>query len=139
MFGRKRCAPPRLPLLDVSRMAVDTVLDAMPVAAIVADVDGRLVYANAAADRMFGYPDLVGCHLQALIPERSRGIHVAHRTAYQLDPTPKPMGPDREVWALRKDGTEFRCEIGLLPLNHHLTAAVIHRVRDQRPGPLNPR
>jgi len=52
-------------------------VDAMADAVIVADADGTIVYWNAAAERVFGWPaaEAVGQSLDLIIPERQRRSH----------------------------------------------------------------
>lgn len=52
-------------------------VDAMADAVIVADADGTIVYWNAAAERVFGWPasEAVGQSLDVIIPERQRRAH----------------------------------------------------------------
>ncbi len=93
-------------------------LEAAPDAMVIADRDGRIVLANRQAQTLFGYdPDeLVGQAVEALIPESYRGGHVHHRERYVADPHTRPMGADLELFARRKDGTEFPVEISLSPV-----------------------
>jgi PAS domain S-box-containing protein len=76
---------------------------------------GRIVLANTAAERMFGYPraELLGQPLEILLPERIRETHVAHRTGYFAEPRVRPMGIGLDLSGRRKDGTEFPVEISL--------------------------
>jgi PAS domain S-box-containing protein len=73
------------------------------------------VFANAQSETLFGYSraELVGQPLEMLVPERLRARHLAHRDAYAAAPRTWPMGADRELFGLRKDGTEFPAEITL--------------------------
>ncbi|KKL26783.1 hypothetical protein LCGC14_2391780, partial [marine sediment metagenome] len=80
--------------------------------------DGRIAFASAAAERMFGYGpgELDGQAIETLVPERSRDEHVGHRTDYASHPEPRPMGKGLTLAGRRKDGTEFPVEISLSPL-----------------------
>jgi hypothetical protein len=67
---------------------------------------------------MFGYTrnELLGSPVDLLVPERFRDRHPAHRTGYAREPRVRSMGEGRELYGLRKDGTEFPVEISLSPL-----------------------
>jgi PAS domain S-box-containing protein len=76
---------------------------------------GRIVLANTAAERMFGYPraELLGQPLEILLPERIRETHVAHRADYFAEPRVRPMGIGLDLSGRQKDGAEFPVEISL--------------------------
>src|SRR5213078_2038526 len=48
--------------------------------------------------------------------ERFAGQHPAHRATFLAAPTARAMGAGRELFARRKDGSEFPVEIGLNPI-----------------------
>src|SRR5262249_28577671 len=52
-----------------------------------------------------------------LIPERFRSGHARLRKAYAEAPQARPMGAGRDLWARRKDGSEFPIEINLNPIS----------------------
>jgi PAS domain S-box-containing protein len=95
------------------------------------DRNGMVVLANSQMERMFGYDrqDLLGQPLETLLPERYRGQHPGHREGFLTDPKVRPMGAGRELFGLRKNGSEFPVEIGLNPVNTpkgtHVLASVI--------------
>ena len=101
-----------------AEQARDSIIDAAPVAMLVADPDGHIRRVNRHLKEMFGYQtdELVGQPVETFIPESVRARHREQRAAFQQAPTKREMGPDRELLALRKDGTEFPIEAGL---NHH--------------------
>lgn len=105
---------PRLAAEERFRRAVE----AAPSAMILADARGQIVFANSQAERMFGYAEaaLVGLSVDLLVPARIRERHVTVREGYVKSPQPRFMGAGRDLFALRKDGTEFPVEIGLSPL-----------------------
>src|SRR5260221_153556 len=79
---------------------------------------GRIEMVNTQAERVFGYArtELLGQPVEMLVPERFRGHHPGLRGAFFADPRSRPMGAGRDLYGLRKDGSEFPVEIGLNPI-----------------------
>ena len=82
------------------------------------DESGLIVYANPQVEATFGYEraELLGRSIELLLPERVAGRHVAHRAAFVAHPVARPMGTRLELFARRKDGTEFPVDISLSPI-----------------------
>ena len=95
------------------------VVEAAPNAMVLIDLDGNIVMVNAQAERDFGYSrsELVGQRVEMLVPERFRSHHPELRNAFLADPRSRPMGAGRELYGLKKDGSEFPVEIGLNPID----------------------
>jgi len=95
------------------------VVEASPTALVLAGRFGRIEMVNGQAERMFGYERtaLHGQPLEILLPERFRHGHVALRDGFFTNMSPRMMGEGRDLFGLRKDGTEFRLEIGLNPID----------------------
>ena len=55
--------------------------------------------------------------VEQLVPERFRARHPGFREPFFSAPQTRAMGAGRDLYALRKDGTEVPVEIGLNPLN----------------------
>jgi PAS domain S-box-containing protein len=94
------------------------VVEAAPNAMVMVDPAGKIVMVNTQAERVFGYSrtELVGQPVEMLVPERFRSHHPELRTAFFSDPRPRPMGAGRDLYGLKKDGSEFPVEIGLNPI-----------------------
>ena len=88
---------------------------------LVVDKAGRIVLANPALDRMFGYGpgELLGQTLEILLPEAVRCLHGEQFTNYMDAPTARPMGFGRDLNGRRKDGSVFPVEISLSPFTEH--------------------
>lgn len=78
---------------------------------------GSITDLNEHAEALFGYPreELLDRPIGILLPERFRTGHDALRNAYEADPIARPMGSERYLHGLRKDGGEIRIEIALMP------------------------
>src|SRR5438046_7793321 len=95
------------------------VLDAAPNAMIMVDSAGVISFANAPAATVFGYSlsELIGRHIETLIPERFRDRHVGYRKGFLSQPSSRAMGAGRDLFGRRKDGSEFPVEVGLNPIH----------------------
>lgn len=108
------------------------VLEAAPDATIVTDGDGRVVFVNHLAEEMFGYPrgELLGEHVERLVPIDRRGDHAGLRQGYLDHPTARPMGAGVELSGQRADGTTFDAEISLSPLTANGQTYAMASIRD---------
>ena len=104
--------------MELSNELARQLLDAAPDPSIVVSADGTIVYANARVAEVLGYTpaELIGRHMEVLLPERFRAIHPDHRIEYFCHPSPRPMGTGLELFALCKDGDEIPVEISLNPV-----------------------
>ena len=82
------------------------------------DAQGHIVLVNRAVERIFGYhrEELLGESIELLVPERFRARHPADRHGFFSAPREREMGAGRDLFGLRKDGTEIPVEIGLNPI-----------------------
>ena len=108
------------------------VLTSTPDAMIIFDRDGAVLFANHQATTLFGYSrdEFSGLAVEALLPERFRERHVAHRGRYTADPRLRPMGTGLDLLARRKDGCEFPIEVSLSPVEENGTTIVTAAIRD---------
>jgi PAS domain S-box-containing protein len=104
------------PLLDEAGLFRD-LLDAAPDAMLIVDEAGRIVFANASAETLFGYTrdELFGELVEVLVPASVRRPHIKHREGFSAEPHKRPMGTGLDLKAVRKDGSEFPVEISLSP------------------------
>ncbi len=92
--------------------------EASPSGIILVNDRGHIVLVNSQIEKLFGYQreELVGKLVDILVPERFASQHPAHRAEFVAAPTARAMGAGRELFARRKDGSEFPVEIGLSPI-----------------------
>ncbi|MBL7709891.1 MAG: PAS domain-containing sensor histidine kinase [Chitinophagaceae bacterium] len=76
---------------------------------------GQIVLANPAASKMFGYTseELVGQFIEKLIPQRFHHKHSGLRDGFYKAPSNRTMGTGRDLFAKRKDDSEFPVEVSL--------------------------
>jgi PAS domain S-box-containing protein len=95
------------------------VVDAAPSGMVMANREGKIILVNAQVETFFGYTrdELIGQPIEMLVPERFRSQHTGFRGGYLGDARARAMGAGRELFARRKDGSEFPVEIGLNPIH----------------------
>src|SRR6266481_6973382 len=93
-------------------------VEASPSGIILVNDRGRIALVNSQTEKLFGYgrEELVGKPVEILVPERFASQHPDHRAEFLAAPTARAMGAGRELFARRKDGSEFPVEIGLNPI-----------------------
>ena len=108
------------------------VVEAAPNAMVMVDRAGKIVMVNSQAERVFGYsrPELIGQPVEMLVPERFRSHHPELRKTFFADPQPRPMGAGRDLYGLKKDGSEFPVEIGLNPIETDEGTMVLSAIVD---------
>ena len=107
-------------------------LESAPDAIIIADERGIIERVNLQAERLFGYSrqELIGKAIEMLIPQRFHDRHIEHRTGYAHNPRVRGMGIGLELYATRKDGTEFPIEISLSPIKSGKETLISTAIRD---------
>jgi len=83
---------------------------------VVANEKGIIELANQYLLNLFGYDnvdELLGKEIEMLIPARYSHKHHTHRTKYLKKPERRSMGVGRDLFAIKKNGTEFPVEVSL--------------------------
>lgn len=94
-------------------------VDAFPSGMLIVNHLGNVVFANKLIETLFGYSqlELIGQSIDTLVPKRFQQNHARHRVAFLEHPSTRAMGAGRDLFARRKDGSEFPVEIGLNPIS----------------------
>ncbi|HTK57074.1 MAG TPA: PAS domain S-box protein [Gemmatimonadales bacterium] len=93
-------------------------VESSPSGMVMVDSSGKIILVNREVERLFGYSreELLGRSVDTLVPERFRRSHPGNRAGFYHSPDARAMGAGRELFGLRKDGTEVPVEIGLNPI-----------------------
>lgn len=107
-------------------------VEAAPTAMLVVDADGKILLVNRQVEELFGYPrqEMIGQSVQMLIPDRFRAGQSVFREQFIQHSTQREMGEGLDLFALRKDGTEFPVKVGLSPIDTGVGQVVICGVLD---------
>jgi PAS domain S-box-containing protein len=112
----------------IFRQLVEQSADAM----VIIDIAGQIVLVNPRAESLFGYPreEMIGQPIELLMPERFHELHHSHRDRYTGHPIARAMGQGLDLWAQRRDGSEFPVAISLSPLDTDEGLMVLATVSD---------
>ncbi len=93
-------------------------IESSPSGVIIVGPAGTIVKANARLEWEFGYEhdELVGRHVEALVPEWLRSVHAPSRSDHFTQAETQPMNGS-ELVGCRKDGSQIPVEIGLSPID----------------------
>ena len=82
---------------------------------LVTNSSGKITAINPFALKEFGYTEkeLIEKTIETLIPTRLHNTHIHHREKYSDTLQNRPMGAGMDLFAVKKDGTEFPVQVGL--------------------------
>lgn len=117
----------------------EKILEAAADAIVTVNEAQEIVHFNRGAEQIFGYTksEVLGRSLGMLLPSQFRASHADYVTAFgQSVETARLMGHRREVFGLRKDGTDFPAEASILKLDapdgRRLYTALVRDVTDRK-------
>ncbi|MDI3193558.1 PAS domain-containing protein [Pseudarthrobacter sp. AL07] len=111
--------------------------DASPDALIAVNADGTINMANAAASKLFGYrrDQLIGSDHWLLVSDGFRNETRLLQEHLEAQPDEAPL--PREVYGLRRDGTEFAAEVAGALLDNGGSQVLLVSVRNTEHGTRN--
>jgi PAS domain S-box-containing protein len=106
--------------------------ESAPNSILMVDPEGRIVLFNGESERVFGYKreEVLGQPVELLVPLRASEKHPDYRASFAANPARRDMGAGRDLFARRKDGSEFPVEIGLNPIRTERGLLVLASVVD---------
>ena len=108
------------------------VVESAPNAMVMIRSNGLIEMVNTQAELVFGYSrnEMLGQPVEILIPQRFRNHHPALRHSFFGELRSRPMGLGRDLYGLKKDGSEFQIEIGLNPIETEEGTMVLSAIVD---------
>jgi PAS domain S-box-containing protein len=108
------------------------VVEGSPNAMILVSAAGQIHLVNAQTEALFGYTqaELLGQPVEMLVPPQFRAYHDRYRDTFFAAPAARPMGAGRDLFGLRKDGSQVPIEIGLNPITTSAGSFVLASVID---------
>jgi len=99
-------------------------------AMLMVDPEGCVALGNQQAEALFGFSreELIGMSVDLIVPERFRRAHQQKRTKFME--SPRTIGIGRELFGLRKDGTQIPIDIALNPIQMESGLFVLVSVMD---------
>jgi PAS domain S-box-containing protein len=99
---------------------------------VIIDETGLIRLVNRQAEAMFGYVrgELEGQSIEVLVPEMAEDLHRGHRGEFFREPVRRPMATGLDIFARRKDGSEFPADVSLSLLETDRGLLVSAAVRD---------
>ena len=133
IHDRKREESARRDIEERYRVVVETASDAV----ICMEANGRIEFANAAAERVFGYKpaELIGKPMTVLMPEAMRRAHDAGFQRYLIRGDKHLNWRGTEFTAMRKNGQEFPVEVSLGELvkdGHRIFTGFIRDISERK-------
>ena len=109
-----------------------SLLESAPDAMVIVDARGIIKLINSQTEKLFGYDrkELLGKPVERLVPARFRERHQDHRGLFAKNPHVRPMGSGMELFAVRRDGSEFPVEISLSPIETGREVLMSAAIRD---------
>ncbi|NOY83986.1 MAG: PAS domain S-box protein [Nitrospirae bacterium] len=104
--------------LDKQKKFFESVVESSPNGIVMVDGKNEIILVNQMTEALFGYSrsELLKQPVEILIPHQFSKNHPKHMKAFHKAPSTRMMGgglPKRDIFAMRKDGSEFPVEIGL--------------------------
>ncbi len=118
-------------VMDATNDMFRAVVDAAPTGVVLVNEEGHIVLVNRHLLQLFGHEEseLIGQGIEVLLPQRIRASHPVRVKSFFLNPSVRAMGAGRDLYAMRKDTSEFPVEIGLTPLevggSPHVLATIV--------------
>lgn len=89
--------------------------ESIPEAVVCCDADGRIIYWNKGAERLFGHrePQALGRGIDIIVPPEHRGGHGSGIARLKAGGKPRLLGKIVELPAMHRDGSRLEIELSL--------------------------
>src|SRR3990172_4401720 len=118
--------------IDLEKGNFRLVVELVPNAILMVNQKGEIILVNSQAEKLFGYnrEELIGQSVEILVPDRFRSKHSEYSKSFFVNPQARLIGMGRDLFALRKDGSELHVEIGLNPIKTEEGVLVLAAIVD---------
>jgi len=105
-------------LTDWINLGPHKLLEEAPLAVLVVNGDGKIMFANRMAVTLFGYAraEFVGKEIHFLVPDDRRPKHANFVSGWFKHPRARPMGADLRIAGRNKNGDLIDLDIQLSPV-----------------------
>lgn len=119
-------------LLAASQTELASILMLAPDGIILIEATGTIIRFNKSAETMFGWleSEVIGKNVNILIPAAERAMHDRRLQNYTASGRSRILGVDRELFAQRRDGTQFPLELSVNAVSIDGKAGFIGIARD---------
>ena len=95
-----------------------SIIETAPDGMLVIDSSGQILLTNPQLESIFGYEpgELIGNHIESLVPTRVRGGHSGLRETFMAEGKSRQMGASSQLTGACKDGSEVIVLVTLSPL-----------------------
>lgn len=102
------------PELQMLQGALESLSDPI----VIVNTDYIIRYVNEQAEFVFGYnrKELIGQHINVLIPDTLKSIHLEHLAEFRNHPHARAMKGGVELSSRRKDAAEIKCRVQIAPI-----------------------
>jgi PAS domain S-box-containing protein len=110
----------------------ESLLEAVPDALVGMDQGGDIRFVNHHTELLFGFDrhELVGQHIETLVPESLWPFYEEHREGYFADPKTRSMRSDLKLSGRHRDGADFPVNIDWSPIDNGEVLLAITAVLD---------
>ncbi|MCH9608727.1 MAG: Adaptive-response sensory-kinase SasA [Chlamydiales bacterium] len=122
----------------ISRSLFENILEHSPVAVLVTDKNGKMIFFNKEVIELFGYSkeEMINQEVEMLLPKNIRTQHRKQRSDYITSHSPpRLMGVGRDLFGVHKEGHFIPVEIGLNPIKvdgNQLVIATVINITERR-------
>jgi PAS domain S-box-containing protein len=108
------------------------VFEAAPSALVVVERDGKIILVNSRTERLFGFSrtELLGQSIELLLPKSSLERYEGLRKEFFVQPRTRTMRLGQDLYARRKDDSQFPVEIDLNPIETEEGTCVLSSIVD---------
>jgi PAS domain S-box-containing protein len=117
---------------QINNRSFEMLFESVSEGIIIINQEQLIVASNSSANKVFGYKkgELIGKHLDTLIPQKYHHQHHGHVNHFMKNSEHRQMGHGRDLYGLRKDGSQFPVEAGLNPFMQDESQYVMAMVID---------